>query len=99
MTERDAQDARIQTILSDEQNQSFEDAIDRFYQHLTTSLQLPCDVRGIEYFDWEEYYIFGPGDASEYQRLCKTQPSSEDTFELIAIEKDRSYALAPQHAL
>ncbi len=87
MTERDAQDARIQTILSDEQDQRFEEAIERFYQHITASLQLPCDVRGIEDFDWEEYYVFGPGDTSEYQRLCKTQPSSEDTFELIAIEK------------
>jgi len=88
MTEFDAQNARIRTILGDEQDQSFEKAIERFYQHLKASLQLPCDVTGIEDFRWEEYYVFGPGNPKEYQRLRKTQPSYQDSFELMAIEKD-----------
>jgi hypothetical protein len=61
---------------------------ERFYQHLLRSLKLPCDVTGIEDFRWEEYYILGPGDEAEYEKLCKTQPSYQDTFELLAIEKE-----------
>ena len=88
MTEFDAQNARTKTIVGDGEDQSFEQAIERFYQHLTESLQLPCDVTGIEDFDWEEYYVLGPGDYAEYNKLRKTQPSYQDIFELLAIEKE-----------
>ena len=88
MTEFDAQNARTKTIVGDDEDQSFEQAIERFYQHLTESLQLPCDVTGIEDFDWEEYYVLGPGDYAEYNKLRKTQPSYQDIFELLAIEKE-----------
>ena len=88
MTEFDAQNARTKTIVGDDEDQSFEQTIERFYQHLTESLQLPCDVTGIEDFDWEEYYVLGPGDYAEYNKLRKTQPSYQDIFELLAIEKE-----------
>ncbi len=35
---------------------------------------------------WEEYYVIGPGDRKEYERLRKNQPSYKDIFELLAIE-------------
>jgi hypothetical protein len=47
---------------------------------------LPCLVTGIEDFLWEEYYIFGPGSLAEYRARKCTQPSFQDTFQLLAIE-------------
>ncbi|MFH1008486.1 MAG: hypothetical protein V1800_13450 [Candidatus Latescibacterota bacterium] len=86
MTQLDAQYARIAEILGDDEKATFEDRLDTFYSHLESSLKLPCDVTGIQDFSWEEYYVIGPGDPKEYERLRKNQPSYEDTFELLAIE-------------
>ena len=88
MTDFDAQQARIHAIFGDDEQLNFEQAFERFYQHLQQSLKLPCDVTGIEDFRWEEYYVLGPGDEVEYQNLCITQPSYNDTFELLSIEKE-----------
>lgn len=86
MTQLDPQDARIEKIIGDDDEATFDDCLDKFYDHLASSLQLPFDVTGIEDFAWEEYYVIGPGDHKEYERLRKNQPSYEDTFELLAIE-------------
>ncbi len=88
MTLLDAQDARIEEIVGDDEEATFDDCIDTFYDHLESSLQLPCDVTGIEDFRWEGFYVIGPGDPKEHERLRKNQPSYEDTFELLAIEND-----------
>lgn len=91
MTHGDAQDTRIADILGDmlgDIEYTFEDCVNKFYEHLTNSLQLPCKVTGIEDFRWEEFYVFGPGDKKEYERLRKNQPSYKDIFELLAIEMD-----------
>ena len=88
MTQLDAQDTRIEEIVGGDEGLTFEDCVDKFLDHLTRSLQLPCNVTGTEDFRWEEYYVIGPGDPKEYERLRKTQPSFEDTFELLAIEED-----------
>ena len=88
MTETDEQDERIDAIVGTGEDYDFRDAREKFCRHLDVFLQLPCDVTGIEDFNWEEFYILGPGDLDEYEELMKTQPSYEDTFELIAIEKD-----------
>ena len=88
MSRRDAQDARIAAIVGDDEESTFDAGVDKFYHHLNSSLQLPCDVTGLEDFRWEEYYVIGPGDPNEYERLRQTRPSYQDTFELLAIEKD-----------
>ena len=88
MTEFDAQQGRIDAIFGDDEELTFEEATEQFYQHLTQSLQLPCEVTGIEDFRWEEYYVLGPGEEAEYEKLCKTQPSYQDSFDLLFIEKE-----------
>jgi hypothetical protein len=88
MTKQDEQDARIDALLGDAEELSFEDARDRFYDHLCKNLELPCVVTGVEDFNWEERYVFGAGSRKEYDRLRQTQPSYRDKFELLAIEKD-----------
>ncbi|WP_019503602.1 hypothetical protein [Pleurocapsa sp. PCC 7319] len=64
-------------------------------QHLTSL----CSVTGIEdlgCFGWEEYYTIGPGSKKEHERLRKTKPSYQDTYELLGFEnrvQDESYGL------
>lgn len=89
MAKRDAQDARIEAVLGDDMGDvTFKEGVEKFYKHLKASLQLPCDVTGIEDFNWEEVYVFGSGDRREYRELCKTQPSFRDKYELLGIEKN-----------
>ncbi len=88
MTQPDAQDLRIEAIIGDDDEISFDDCVDILYNHLKASLQLPCDVTGIEDFRWEERYVIGPGNPKEYERLRKNQPSYKDIFELLSIERD-----------
>ena len=87
MTQLDAQDARIDEIIGDDQEAEFDDCLNKFYDHLESSLKLPCDVTGSEDFRWEAFYVIGPGDPKEHERLRKNQPSYEDTFELLEIEQ------------
>lgn len=42
-------------------------------------------LTGREDFLWEEFYVFGPGDKEEYEKLKKKQASYTDEFELIDI--------------
>jgi hypothetical protein len=88
MSRLEAQDARIAAIVGDDEESTLDEGIDKFYHHLQRSLQLPCDVTGIEDFRWEEYWVIGPGDPKEHERLRQTRPSYRDTFELLAIEND-----------
>ncbi len=63
--------------------------------YLEINLELPVKLTGIEDFNWEEYYIFGPGDEREYEELKKTRPSCRDTFNMIRIDdyRDDDYGL------
>jgi len=88
MSQLDAQHARIEAIVGDDEESSFDDCIEKFYNHLKASLKIPCDVKSIEDFRWEEYYVIGPGDPHEHAKLRKNRPSCKDTFELLAIEPD-----------
>ncbi|MCJ7582605.1 MAG: hypothetical protein MUP98_18985 [Candidatus Aminicenantes bacterium] len=53
--------------------------------YLKKNLSYPCVLTGIEDFNWEEFYVFGPGDKEEYEELKKTKPSYMDTFELLEL--------------
>lgn len=86
MSEMDAQDERIKRILGDNEDLPFSEAVDAFFKYLKHSLELPCEVTGIEDFRWEEFYIIGPGNRKEYKRLRKSQPSYQDRYELLDLE-------------
>ncbi|MDM8559376.1 hypothetical protein [Candidatus Parabeggiatoa sp. HSG14] len=88
MNKLDTQDARIDEILENCEGLTSEECVDDFYNHLVNSLQLPCDVTGIEDFKWEEYYVAGQGNSKEYKKLRKEQPSYKDKYELLAIKND-----------
>ena len=72
----DAQDARIEEIVGDDEDAAFDECVDKFHDHLERALRLPCDVTGIEDFRWEEYYVVGPGDPKEHERLRHWTPES-----------------------
>jgi hypothetical protein len=79
--------ARIDAIIGDD-DASFAKSVGKLLKHLQAHLQLPCEVKGIEDFRWEEPYIFGGFDPEEYQQLKKTCPSYADRFQLLAIKKN-----------
>jgi hypothetical protein len=64
------------------------ETLERFLASLKQHLALPCQLTGIEDFDWEEYYVIGPGSKIEHERLRKTRPSYMDTYELLSFEDD-----------
>jgi len=74
MSDVDEQIERIEAILGDDET-SFEESVAIFFKYLKESLELSCDVTGIEDFRWEEFYVFGPGSKKEYEQLKKTNPS------------------------
>jgi len=88
MNKTERQFQRIEAVLGGSQKLGFAEQVDTCFGHLQRALVLPCEVTGIEDFDWEEYYVLGPGDPKEYARLKKSQPSYRDRFELLAIERD-----------
>jgi hypothetical protein len=49
---------------------------------------LPCDVTGIEDFQWEEFFVLGPGNRADYKKLQQNRPSYRDIFELTSITLD-----------
>ena len=79
---------RIAAVLGEVSEERHERCVEKLYQHLRASLQLPCEVTGIEDFEWEEIYVLGPGDPVEYQELRLTRPTYTDRFELLEIEKE-----------
>ena len=84
----DAQEKRIEAIVGEEGEGIYSNiSVNKYYNHLLKSLQLPCDVTGIEDFRWEERYVFGNGSSTRYRKLRETQPSYQDIFELLAIKK------------
>ena len=82
MCERDDQDERLLKILGDLEDIGFDESIDTFYDYLKANLSFPCEVTGIEDFRWEEIYVFGPGNQTEYEHLKKNNPSYTDTYML-----------------
>mgnify|MGYP001183758978 CR=1 FL=1 len=62
------------------------ETIEIYKVYLENNLTFPIKLTGIEDFDWEEFYILGPGDDKEYEELKKIRPSYQDTFNLIRVD-------------
>jgi len=62
--------------------------LNTYLKYLKTHVELPCQLTGIEDFEWEERYVFGFGSKKEYEELKKTQPSYKDKFNLIKFVDD-----------
>jgi hypothetical protein len=67
-----------------------------FYKsYLEANLKFPIRITRVGGFDWEQFYIFGPGEKREYEMLKKTRPSHTDIFNMIRIDPhyDEDYGL------
>lgn len=81
------QDARIEKILGEENLKVSDESLKLYRSYLQEHILVPCEVTGIEDFRWEEYYIFGPGDKEEYEKLKKTRPSYRDIYTFISFDE------------
>jgi hypothetical protein len=59
-----------------------------YREFLKRKLDNPINITGIEDFDWEEFYILGPGSQKEYEKLKKTRPSYTDKYILESIDNE-----------
>lgn len=85
MTEIDKQDERIGFVFGGEIPDVTEESLETYLTYLKEHIELPCELTGIEDFDWEEYYVIGPGDQKEYERLKKTKPSHTDKYDMLSL--------------
>jgi hypothetical protein len=89
MAKLDKQDQRIATIFGTQDVPEVDtETLERYLDQLKQHLALPCQLTGIEDFDWEEYYVIGPGSKAEHERLRKTRPSYMDTYDLLRFEDE-----------
>ena len=80
MSDLDAQEVRYEQILGGDNIEVSDTSLQIYRTFLQESIIKPCELTGTEDFRWEEYYLLGPGDKQEYEKLKKTQPSYKDTF-------------------
>ena len=96
MKKQQEQERRILAVIGD-YDTSTRKAFQLWYKNLSANLTLPCETTGIEDFRWEEFYVFGPGNRAEYQRLRRDRPSYKDVFELLRVnvKSDSEWCLVP----
>ena len=82
-------DLRIKEIFKSASLEPYKsiDTIQYYKEYLKTYISYPCELTGIEDFDWEEFYLIGPGSKYEYEQLKKTNPSYTDKFDLISLHE------------
>ena len=83
MGEYEKQEKRIIVILGTKKLDVTRKTLSTYLKYLKNHVEIPCQLTGIEDFEWEEAYVFGFGSKREYEKLKKTQPSYTDKFNLI----------------
>lgn len=87
MARLDKQDQRLADIFGTENVPDVTDeTLGIYLTYLQAHLEKPCQVTGIESFEWEEYYLYEDEDEKEHERLRKTQPSCLDKYELLSFD-------------
>lgn len=88
--ELDEDDRRIMAILGGKDSPPYvtTKTLRKYLAYLREHVTLPCRVTGREPFPWEERYTFGPGNRREYQEMKKTNPCSEDRFDLLGFDDE-----------
>jgi len=60
----------------------------KYREFLEANLSKPCILTGIEDFQWEEFYVLGPGSKKEYEKLKKANPSYTDMYEFLRFDDE-----------
>jgi hypothetical protein len=87
MNERETQETRIEHILGDDNLNVSNESLVKYLAYLKNNIIIPCELTGSDDFQWEEFYILGPGDKNEYEELKKTRPSYKDIYTFISIDE------------
>ena len=77
---------KILNIVNEEGMDVNDDNLKRYFDYLSDHLDFSDLVTGMEDFRWEEYYVFGPGDQKEYEKLKKKNPSYTDHYQILSLE-------------
>ena len=66
-----------------------------FLKYIKDNIDITCEISGIEDFEWEEYYMIGPGSKKEHEKLRKTRPSFMDTYKIFGFDDvpDEDYGI------
>ena len=83
MDEFDKQEKRIVAILGTKKYDVTGATLKKYLKYLKKHVEFPCQLTGIEDFEWEEFYVLGPGDKMEYEELKEIQASYKDKFSLL----------------
>ena len=59
-----------------------------YLHYIKENIDTTCEITGIEDFGWEEYYIIGPGNKKEHEKLRKNRPSFMDTYKIIGFDDE-----------
>lgn len=86
MEKYEKQERRIISILGTKKPDVTRKTLKTYLEYLKKHVEMPCQLTGIEDFEWEEPYVFGFGSKKEYELLKRTQPSYKDKFNLIKFE-------------
>lgn len=82
--------ARVMKILNvvDEEDMDVnDDNLKTYFDYLNKRLDFTQLVTGSEDFRWEEYYVIGPGDPKEYEKLKKKYPSYTDHYQILNLDE------------
>jgi len=83
MDKYEKQEERIIAVLVTKKLDVTRKTLSTYLKYLKNHVEIPCQLTGIEDFEWEERYVCGFGSKKEYEILKKTQPSYKDKFNLI----------------
>jgi len=89
MPKLDQQDQRLANIFGTKDIPAVDiETLERYLAYLKQHVTFPCQLTGIEDFDWEASYVISPGSQWEHERLRQTRPSYRDTYELLSFDDD-----------
>ena len=86
MTDHDAQELRIEKILGEDNLHVSDESLVMYRSYLQNNIKIPFELTGSEDFQWEEFYIIGPGDKKKYEELKKTRPSYTDVYKFMSFD-------------
>ncbi len=69
MDEFEKQEKRIIAILGTKKLDVTRKTLKTYLEYLKRHVDMPCQITGIEDFEWEERYVFGFGSKREYEEL------------------------------
>lgn len=78
---------KILNVVNEEGMEVDNENLGKYFGYLNDHLDFSKLVTGMQDFRWEGYYVFGPGDQKEYEKLKKKNPSYTDKYQILSLEE------------